>query len=181
MRTSGLPPNRSRTIAMATTPPAAAPKPCSRRNTLSQHDVGRERGGDGCRDVQRRGEDERQAAADLVAPRADDELAEAEADHGAGERELHGRGGDAELVLQHGERRQVEVDRERAERRERAEHEHVDEALAAREEVAGVRDGRVVVGPDDGDGGGGGHADPGRARVRRRTPSGAGKQERRRP
>ncbi len=35
MRTSGLPPNRSRTIAMATTPPAAAPKPCSRRNTLS--------------------------------------------------------------------------------------------------------------------------------------------------
>ncbi len=36
MRTSGLPPNRSRTIAMATTPPAAAPKPCSRRNTLSQ-------------------------------------------------------------------------------------------------------------------------------------------------
>jgi len=35
MRTSGLPPNRSRTMAMATTPPAAAPKPWSRRKTLS--------------------------------------------------------------------------------------------------------------------------------------------------
>ena len=92
--------------------------------------------------------------ADLVAPGADDELAEAEADHGAGERELDGRGRDAELVLQHGERRQVQVDREGAERRERAEDEHVDEALPTREEVAGVRDGRVVVGPDDGDGGG---------------------------
>ena len=36
MRTSGLPPKRSRTMAIATTPPAAAPKPCSRRKTASQ-------------------------------------------------------------------------------------------------------------------------------------------------
>ena len=33
--TRGRPPNRSRTIARATTPPAAAPAPCSTRNTIS--------------------------------------------------------------------------------------------------------------------------------------------------
>ncbi len=38
--TSGYPPNRSRTVAVATTPPAAAPAPCSTRNTISSSTFG---------------------------------------------------------------------------------------------------------------------------------------------
>ena len=40
IRTRGRPPNRSRTIAIATTPPAAAPMPCIVRATPSSSTFG---------------------------------------------------------------------------------------------------------------------------------------------
>ena len=58
---------------------------------------------------------------------------EGEADHRAGQGELDHRGGGLEVRLEHRERRQVEVDRERAERGERAEQNDVQHPAAMRD------------------------------------------------
>ena len=121
IRTSGRPPNRSRTIASATTDPAAAPTPCTTRLDADQLD-GR------ARPTTARlatmwievATMQRQAPADRVAPRADEQLAEAEPDRRRGEGQLHETLGGVELAQRSGERRQVQVDRERAERGERS-------------------------------------------------------------
>ena len=80
------------------------------------------------------------AAADGVGERADQQLAERQADQGAGEGELHRRGGGLQVVGDRRQRRQVHVDGERPERDEETEHEHEGRnRRPSREQVAGRR------------------------------------------
>ena len=83
-------------------------------------------------------DDERKSAADLVTPRADEELTEGEANHRRGERQLNGSDRRVELGLDHGKGREVQVDRERAESGERAENENVDQPLAGGQGIARI-------------------------------------------
>jgi hypothetical protein len=71
---------------------------------------------------QRDAGDERRLAAVAVGDRAEGELPEREAEKVGGERVLHARRAGAELGLQRGQRRQVHVDRERADRHDQPEH-----------------------------------------------------------
>ena len=141
IRTSGRPPNRSRTIAMATTPPAAAPMPCSARATPSSSTLGANAAPTQARMCTSVARISGSAAADLVAPRADQQLPETEADGRGRQRQLDRRRRDAEVALQRRQRRQVRVDRERPESGQRAQDQDVGEALATGERVSGMHDG----------------------------------------
>ncbi len=138
IRTRGCPPNRSRTVAIATTPPPAAPTPCSTRKTSTHVMSGANATPRARPDMDRRGDEERELATDLVAPRAEDELPDAEADHRRREGQLDRRLVGPELLGDDGEGQQVEVDRERPEADEQAERDDVQHAGAERERVAGV-------------------------------------------
>ncbi len=108
-------------------------------------DVGGHRHADARHDMQSGGQQQRGAPADLVAPRADQQLADRESDRGRGEGQLHSGVARAEVVGDARERRQVEIDRERAEGHQRSEGDDVDEALAARQRVTGMGEGRHSV------------------------------------
>ncbi len=82
--------------------------------------------------------DQRQPASDGVTPRPDEQLPEGEPEGGGGQCQLHDRCRDIQIGFDDGESREVEVDGERAERRQRAEHEHVHQALAWQQRVTGV-------------------------------------------
>jgi hypothetical protein len=68
-------------------------------------------------------------ASEAVGERADHQLAEAEAEQGSGQRQLHGGIGGEQLAGDRRERGEVQVDGQRAERDERAEHQDQPEAI----------------------------------------------------
>lgn len=93
-------------------------------------DGGGERRPDARDDVEDARGEERSAATHPVTPWPDQQLPDPESEQGRGQGELDDRGADREVLLNRRERRKVEVDRERAERRQRSEDDHVDESLA---------------------------------------------------
>ena len=105
-------------------------------------DVGREHGPEAGEHVHGACDDEGDAPAHPVAPRTDEQLANTEPEGRGGERELDDPRGHTEIFLQCRERGKVEIDREGAEGGERAEHDHVDEALAPGKGVSGMQGSR---------------------------------------
>ena len=75
------PAKRSRTTAVATTRAAAAPRPCVKRESEEDCEIRREGRGEGADDIDAQPEQQRDAAAEAVGQRPEDELREAEAEH----------------------------------------------------------------------------------------------------
>ena len=92
-----------------------------------------------------RRDDQRQATADLIAPRPDQQLPEGKSEGRRREGQLDEGGRDIQILLNDREGRQVQVDRERPERGERPEHEHIDEPLARQKGITGMDDDRHVA------------------------------------
>ena len=80
------PAKRSRTTAVATTRVAAAPRPCVKRR--ARRTKRREGRGEGADDIDAQPEQQRDAAAEAVGQRPEDELREAEAEHVGADHQL---------------------------------------------------------------------------------------------
>ena len=115
-----MPEVTSRTTARERTTPAAAVKPWMKRRTARIAIDGATRAEQGGADVAREADEQRRPPAARVAHGADQQLAEPEADEGARQRQLDGRRARAERLAQLRKRRQVHVERERAEGGHRA-------------------------------------------------------------
>ena len=87
-RTAAAPVWRSRTMARAMTTPPAPASPCTSRSPISTGDARRQRAQQRGHGVGAHRRDQRQPAADAVAQRPDDQLAERQAGDARGQREL---------------------------------------------------------------------------------------------
>ena len=85
-------------------------------------DVGRQRRADAADREQRQADIERRLAADHVGDRADDDLAETHRQEEDQQAHLHGGGAGAEILADRRQRRQIHVDGEGADGRQKAEH-----------------------------------------------------------
>ena len=104
------------------------------------------------RDVKPRRRSHGNLPADRVAQRADDELAQAQADGGRGERELNHRRAGVQVGLDQRKRREVEVHRERAQRGEAAQdHDEHDRVQWSACDDGEDRRGRCVLAGRDSD------------------------------
>ncbi len=138
IRTMAKPLNRSRTMAMATTPPPAAPMPISTRkkpSVVMSVDSAAPREATMCTAVARIS-GIRRPNLSLSGPTTS--WPSGKADRGAGQRQLHGRLGDAQALFQRREGRQVQVHREGPQGGQGAEHQNVEELAAAAQGIAGI-------------------------------------------